>query len=137
MEWWFIPIGLGLAALARLLWVAALHSGETVSSVPELDGYVPGDHSTRVAVAPKALSPRNADAGDGSASAPIDVGDGSASAPLEPDDGPDPAAVDDSGPPDPGVGDGEIWIELDIEPLFSSSQTSRLVDLTEDPEASS
>ncbi|MDH3248711.1 MAG: hypothetical protein OEQ47_07105 [Acidimicrobiia bacterium] len=103
MDWWLVPVGLGVAVLLRVVWVA-FHTRETVSAMPELDGYVPG--GSREGDPLEATEPRTGPAAGGAR------------------DG------EDAG------GDG-IWIELDIEPLFSSSETARIVDLTEeqDPEA--
>lgn len=108
MDWWLVPVGLGVAVLLRFVWVA-FHTRENVSAMPELDGYVPGG----------SVGSREGD--------PLEA--------MEPRTG--PAAGGDSARDGEDAGGDGIWIELDIEPLFSSSETSRIVDLTEeqDPEA--
>lgn len=105
MDWWLVPIGLGVAVLLRFVWVA-FHRRETVSAMPELDGYVPG-------------ASREED--------PLEA--------TEPPTG--PAAGGDAARDGEGAGGDGIWIELDIEPLFASSETAQIVDLTEEqgPEA--
>jgi len=45
-------------AMLRLVWVAAFHPGDTVSTVPELDGYGRGQRSgAQVGQSPKEDSP--------------------------------------------------------------------------------
>ena len=102
--------------MLRFLWVAAFHPDETVSSVPQLDSYVPGERSgTSPMVGASQSDPSNATPSTIEPSIESDQA-------HEPGEG----VVDDDG----------IWIELDIEPLFSSSDRPRIVDLTEaeDPE---
>ena len=139
MDWWLIPLGLSVAVLLRLLWVAAFHPDETVSAMPELDGYVPGEQSaTRPA--------------DGAAREDLPSDQ---SIPVEPPPGSGPTIVSEAEPAGDGVDarsvsttdtetgaddeatdGGGTWIELDIEPLFPSSDRLQIVDLTEaeDPE---
>ena len=139
MDWWLILLGLSIAVLLRLLWVAAFHPGETVSALPELDGYVPGEQSVtgpgddavredlssghQTAVEP----PTESDSSIASEPEPAD--DGVAARSLS-------AAGTEAGPDDEASDDGGIWIELDLEPLFPSSDKLQIVDLTEaeDPE---
>ncbi len=91
----------------------ALLPGETVSAVPKLDGYTPG---------------RNAEARD--AGEVLEQTSGEVDAIAE-------ETADDLAGTD-GLG---TWIEIDIQPLFPSSDSAvtHLVDLTEDhdPEAMS
>lgn len=92
MDWWLIPIGLAVLALLRYLWVAAFNGRDTVSAMPELDGYVPGERG--------GVEPPRETASD----------------------------------PQREVDDGGTWIEIDIEPLFASSESRQIVEVTEDPE---
>jgi hypothetical protein len=104
MEWWYIPLGIGVVALLRYLWVSRFLSRETVSAVPKLDAYIPGRHETA----------RHA-----------------GEAPVETPGGPD-AVAGDTGDESAGADDPGTWIEIDIEPLFPSSDSAAtyLVDLT-------
>ncbi len=135
MDWWLIPLGIGVAVLLRFVWVAAFHPDETVSAMPELDGYVPGGYANG--------EPTGNDAEDALRAEARSVGEapsgrtkGHESELVEWGD--DLREVDRSGT-DAGVAtddDGETWIELDITPLFPSSESRQIVDLTEaeDPE---
>ncbi len=137
MDWWLIPLGLSFAVLLRLLWVAAFHPGETVSAMPELDGYVPGEQgATRPA---DAATDDLANGHQIAVEPPTEFGQSIVSEPEHPGEGVDARSVPVAGTgaaDDETSDDGGTWIELDIEPLFPSSDKLQIVDLTEaeDPE---
>ena len=128
MDWWHIPVAIGVVALLWFLWVAAFHPAETVIAMRELDGYVPGSHDP--GDAPEADTPTGGITGPPTGSDP----------PSEPASEPADSREDPQGAacagPDVTADDGGIWIELDITPLFASSEHRSVVDLTEveDPE---
>lgn len=123
MDWWLIPVGIAVIALVWLLWAAAFHTGETVSALPELDGYVPGEsdlsRSDTAKQDPQVVEPSEGAPNDQAAGADA-VGT------ARPAEG-------DSGGAESDEEDG-IWIEIDIEPLFASSESRQIVEVTEDPE---
>lgn len=110
MEWWQVLAVIGgvwlSAAMLRRLWVVALLTRESIAPIPELDGYVPNHRRLR--------------------SADPDV----RSSKRGPRDGVDRA--------DTVVGDDDegIWIELDVEPLFKSSDRApvEIVDSNDENE---
>ncbi len=136
MDWWLIPLGIAAAALLRFVWVAAFHPRETVSAVPELSAYVPvepgagrsvgraGDATPTVR--PSAVAPTTSPGRD------VD------SEPIQTDQVAPGVAVVETELIAAGDTDqnGGIWIELDITPLFHSSESRQIVDVTkiEDPE---
>ena len=105
MAWWLIPAAIVIAAVLRLIWVAAFHPRERVAAMPELEGYIPGDRSTEPLSA-TAIDDRQSQGGDGG---------------MEAMDAPENESEADE--------DGGVWIELDVEPLFPSSERS-VIDLT-------
>jgi hypothetical protein len=126
MDWWLIPVGIAVVVLLWYLWVAAFQSGETVSALPELEGYVPGESDLSrsetaqqdlPAVEPSAEVPPNDRAAGANAAETARPGEGESEGNESHDD------------------DG-IWIEIHIEPLFASSESRQIVELTEaeDPE---
>jgi hypothetical protein len=137
MDWWLIPVGIAVLVMLRLLWVAAFHPGETVSAVPELDGYVPGGRSGSGSPDEPGHQAPSSGASSGAPSR-TQSGESIHTEPEAPSDGrpggtsyvADPGSIAESAADDE---DG-IWIELDIEPLFPSSDSSvtHLVDLTEE-----
>lgn len=134
MDWWLIPIAIGVVALLWFLWVAAFHPAETVSSMRELDGYVPG---TRDPDEPSGHAAETDTPTGEWRSARLSTRTHTTPGSEADDPSNDPTVVAGA---EPGVADddGGIWIELDITPLFPSSGHQSVVDLTEveDPEPS-
>ena len=136
MDWWLIPLGIAAAALLRFVWVVAFQPGETVSAVPELSAYVPVEPG-----AGRSVGCAEDDAPTVRPSAVVPVTSPGRDVDSEPDQ-------IDQGAPGVAVAETEliadgdadqndgIWIELDITPLFPSSESRQIVDVAEaeDPE---
>ena len=110
MEWWqILAVGGGVwlcAVMLRRLWVVAIHTRESIAPILELDGYVPNHRRGRIADRDVRGSKRGQ----------LDVVDRADTVVGNDDDG--------------------IWIELDIEPLFKSSDRApvEIVDVTDEDE---
>lgn len=123
MDWWLVPVGIAVVVLLWFLWEAAFHSRETVSAMPELEGYVPAESDLA-----------RSRSGD-SMHDPLAVDQSSErSTTGRTLDSHSDEEVPSTEATESEVDDDGIWIEIDIEPLFASSESRQIVEVTEDPE---